>query len=162
MASYDIIVIGCGISGAATAYHLKSKGAARVLVLESGAGPATGPTGKSAGVVRMHYSHPILVRMAMESRDMFADMKDMLGSDGGFRRKGWWLAVGANVIDHLSDLAASARPAQPSPEGESRAGLVPRSVIETPSGSVSTRPAGPMRRPEADQQNDPEGAGCVA
>ncbi len=101
MASYDIIIIGCGISGAATAYHLKSKGAARVLVLESGAGPATGPTGKGAGVVRMHYSHPILVRMAMESRDMFANMKDMLGSDGGFRRKGWWLAIGANVIDQV-------------------------------------------------------------
>jgi glycine/D-amino acid oxidase-like deaminating enzyme len=101
MPSYDIIVIGCGVAGAATAYHLKTKGAASVLVIESGAGPACGPTGKSAGVVRMHYSHPILVRMAIESREMFANMEAMLGKDGGFRRKGWWLAVGANMIDQV-------------------------------------------------------------
>lgn len=101
MASYDAIVVGCGVSGATTAYYLKARGMKRVLVLESGAGPACGPTGKSAGVVRMHYSHPILVRMALESREVFADMKAILGRDGGFRRKGWWLAVGANMIEQV-------------------------------------------------------------
>lgn len=101
MPAYDAVVIGCGISGAATAYHLKRKGLARVLVLEGGANPACGPTGKSAAVVRMHYSHPILVRMAMESREMFANMKEMLGRDGGFQRKGWWLAVGADMVGQV-------------------------------------------------------------
>ncbi len=101
MPAYDAVVVGCGISGAATAYHLKKKGLARVLVLESGAGPACGPTGKSAAVVRMHYSHPILVRMAMESLGMFANMKAMLGRDGGFQRKGWWLAIGANMVEQV-------------------------------------------------------------
>lgn len=99
MPAYDAIVIGCGISGATAAYFLKREGLKNVLVLESGPGPACGPTSKSAAVVRMHYSHPVLVRMAMESREMFADMKNMLGKDGGFKRKGWWLAVGANMID---------------------------------------------------------------
>ncbi len=109
MASYDAIVVGCGVSGAATAYHLKANGMQRVLVLESGASPACGPTGKSAGVVRMHYSHPVLVRMAMESRDMFINMKGMLGRDGGFQRKGWWLAVGANMIDQVRENVAMQR-----------------------------------------------------
>lgn len=101
MPTYDAIVVGCGISGAATAYHLKKQGAGRVLVLETGSGPACGPTGKSAAVVRMHYSHPVLVRMAMESREMFANMAELLGRDGGFRRKGWWLAVGADMIEQV-------------------------------------------------------------
>jgi len=98
MGTYDAIVVGCGISGAATAYHLRREGLQRVLVIEKGPGPACGPTGHSAGVVRMHYSHPILVRMAMEDREMFAAMPDMLGRDGGFRPTGWWLAVGDNMI----------------------------------------------------------------
>jgi sarcosine oxidase subunit beta len=99
MPAYDAIVIGCGISGASVAYFLKREGLKSVLVLERGPGPACGPTGKSAAVVRMHYSHPVLVRMAMQSREMFADMRNMLGKDGGFERKGWWLAVGADMID---------------------------------------------------------------
>ena len=109
MPSHDAVVVGCGVSGASVAYHLKSQGARRVLVLESGAGPACGPTSKSAGVVRMHYSHPVLVKMAMESRDMFANMKDLLGRDGGFRRKGWWLAVGADKIDQVRANVAMQR-----------------------------------------------------
>jgi len=96
-------------TGAALAWHLQRGGAGRVLVLESGASPACGPTGKSAAVVRMHYSHPVLVRMAMESRDMFANMKEMLGRDGGFRRKGWWLAVGASMIEQVRANVAMQR-----------------------------------------------------
>ena len=109
MPSYDVVVVGCGVSGASLAYHLQEAGAGRILVLESGAGPACGPTSKSAGVVRMHYSHPVLVRMAIESREMFATMKEMLGRDGGFRRKGWWLAVGAAQIDQVRANVAMQR-----------------------------------------------------
>src|SRR4029453_19564830 len=109
MPSYDVVVVGCGVSGPSLAYHLQTGGAGRVLVLESGGGPACGPTSKSAGVVRMHYSHPVLVRMAMESRGMFMAMKDMLGRDGGFRQKGWWLAVGAAQIDQVRANVAMQR-----------------------------------------------------
>jgi glycine/D-amino acid oxidase-like deaminating enzyme len=36
-------------------------------------------------------------------------MKEMLGRDGGFRRKGWWLAVGANMIDQVRANVAMQR-----------------------------------------------------
>ncbi len=96
--SYDAIVIGAGISGAATAYHLRKGGMTRVLMLEREAGPAHGPTRDSAAVVRMHYSEPVLVRMAMESRDMFNNMKALLGKDGGFEERGWFLALPADMM----------------------------------------------------------------
>jgi glycine/D-amino acid oxidase-like deaminating enzyme len=96
---YDAIVVGAGVSGTATAYHLKKAGLKRVLLLDRDAGVAHGPTRDSAAVVRMHYSEPVLVRAAMESLDMFANMRELLGKDGGFRRKGWFLALPPEMIE---------------------------------------------------------------
>lgn len=98
-ANYDAIVVGAGISGCATAYHLKKGGMKRVLLIDREAGVAHGPTGESAAVVRMHYSEPVLVRMAMESREMFANMKELLGKDGGFKKKGWFLALPPEMME---------------------------------------------------------------
>ena len=67
--SYDAIVIGAGISGAATAYHLRKAGA-KTLLLERGE-PASGGTGKSAAIIRQSYSTPLLVRLARASITMF-------------------------------------------------------------------------------------------
>jgi sarcosine oxidase subunit beta len=91
--TYDAVVVGAGISGTATAYHLKKGGMKRVLLLDREAGVAHGPTRDSAAVVRMHYSEPVLVRAALDSREMFRNMKSMLGKDGGFKERGWFLAL---------------------------------------------------------------------
>ena len=63
MSSYDFAIVGAGISGAALAYYLKKGGARRVLLLERGA-PASGGTGKSAAIVRQHYSTTLMARLA--------------------------------------------------------------------------------------------------
>src|ERR1044072_5369578 len=96
---YDAIVVGAGISGTGTAYHLKKAGMKRVLLIDREPGVANGPTRESAAVVRMHYSEPVLVRMAMESREMFANMTSLLGKDGGFKRKGWFLALPPDMVE---------------------------------------------------------------
>src|ERR1700755_1994630 len=83
--TYDAIVVGAGVSGTATAYHLMKGGMKRVLLIDREPGVANGPTRDSAAVVRMHYSEPVLVRMAMDSLVMFANMEDLLGKDGGFK-----------------------------------------------------------------------------
>ena len=64
-----------------------------MLLIDREAGVAAGPTRDSAAVVRMHYSEPVLVRMALESRTMFETMEEMLGRDGGFKRRGWFLVL---------------------------------------------------------------------
>ena len=96
---YDAIVVGAGISGTGTAYHLKKAGMQRVLLVDREPGVANGPTRESAAVVRMHYSEPVLVRMAMESREMFENMKSLLGKDGGFKKKGWFLALPPDMVE---------------------------------------------------------------
>ncbi|MBM3535772.1 MAG: FAD-binding oxidoreductase [Alphaproteobacteria bacterium] len=97
--TYDAVVVGAGISGTATAYHLKKFGMKRVLLIDREAGVAHGPTRESAAVVRMHYSEPVLVRMAMESRDMFKNMRVLLGKDGGFKEKGWFIALPPSMME---------------------------------------------------------------
>ena len=64
--SYDVIIVGAGITGISTAYFLKQMGIERVLVVERGE-IAGGGTGKSAAIVRQHYSTPLMSRMALES-----------------------------------------------------------------------------------------------
>jgi sarcosine oxidase subunit beta len=96
--TFDAVVVGGGISGTATAYHLKKGGMARVLLLDREAGVAHGPTRDSAAVVRMHYSEPVLVRAALDSREMFRNMKAMLGKDGGFKERGWFLALPPEMV----------------------------------------------------------------
>lgn len=97
MAAYDVIVIGCGITGASTAYHLASRGAGRVLLLDRDK-PAAGGTGKSAALVRQHYSTPLMTRLALAGVGMFSRMAEELGQNGGYRRVGWAFLVPPNAL----------------------------------------------------------------
>lgn len=95
--TFDVVVAGAGILGAATAYHLR-RGGARVLLLEK-AQPAAGGTGKSAAIVRQHYSNPVLVRMARDSVDMLAAMPEELGRSGGYEACGWCFLVAPDLLE---------------------------------------------------------------
>ena len=83
----DIVVIGGGVNGASVAMHLARMGAGKVLLLEKGH-LAGGPTGRSGAMVRDHYLHPVLVRMAMESSEVFRNFADAIGGDARFRQTG--------------------------------------------------------------------------
>ena len=94
--NYDAIVIGAGISGAATAYHLKKAGA-KTLLLERGE-PASGGTGKSAAIIRQSYSTPLLVRLARASIAMFGSAQAELGRHAGFVQDGYCFVVSADML----------------------------------------------------------------
>ncbi|MSU66225.1 MAG: FAD-binding oxidoreductase [Opitutus sp.] len=94
--TWDTIVVGAGITGASTAYHLKKRGQ-RVLLLDRAA-EASGGTGRSAAVIRQHYSTPLLVRLARESIDIFAAMPKELGLDGGYVAAGYCFLVTSEML----------------------------------------------------------------
>jgi glycine/D-amino acid oxidase-like deaminating enzyme len=85
------IVVGGGILGAATAWHL-AKAQMDVLVLDAGAF-GTQSTGKSAAIVRCHYSNPAVVRMAVHSRETFRRLPLLLDCDPVYTRCGWLFLV---------------------------------------------------------------------
>ncbi len=95
--SYDAIVIGAGISGAATAYHLKKAGA-KTLLIERGE-PASGGTGKSAAIIRQSYSTPLLVRLARASITMLENSRAELGKDAGFVQAGYCFVVSHDMLE---------------------------------------------------------------
>ena len=71
-----------GVNGASIAMHLARLGAGKVLLVDRGH-LAGGPTGRSGAMVRDHYLHPVLVRMSMESSEVFRNFADAVGGDAG-------------------------------------------------------------------------------
>ena len=61
----DAIIIGCGVAGASIAFHLAQRGL-KPTVLERRF-VAAGATGRSSGVVRMHYDLEAESRLAWAS-----------------------------------------------------------------------------------------------
>ncbi|MCX2726669.1 FAD-binding oxidoreductase [Thermomicrobium sp. 4228-Ro] len=81
--SAEAIVIGAGIVGASTAYWLTQFGLSDVLVLER-AVPASGATGKSGALVRLHYPNPHETRLALESLRFFQEWEVRVGTPSPF------------------------------------------------------------------------------
>jgi sarcosine oxidase subunit beta len=83
----DVVVIGGGINGCSIAFHLAGKGVKRVVLLEKGH-IASGPTGRSSGIVRQHYTVETLAKMARDSVRCFEDFAQVVGGDAGFVQAG--------------------------------------------------------------------------
>ena len=85
--SWDAIIIGGGIHGASLAYHLTLHGI-KPLILEKKF-LAAGATGRSSGLVRMHYDLELESRLAWISYDYFKHWPDRVGGESGFVRTGF-------------------------------------------------------------------------
>ena len=75
--SCDAIVIGGGIVGLATAYHLSENGL-KVIVLEKDF-PGAGSTGRCIGGIRQQFSSVAAIRLMKESVGQFRRMKENFG-----------------------------------------------------------------------------------
>ena len=93
MAKSDVVVIGGGISGAVAAYELARRGVG-VTLLEKGA-IASGPTGRSCGIIRQHYSHVLTAGMALRALEIFESFDEVVGGECDFRCTGFVMAVAA-------------------------------------------------------------------
>ena len=86
----DVIIVGAGVQGASLAYHLACRGATVVVVERSTV--AAGATGRSSGLVRMHYDLAAEASLAWASYPWFRDWPARVGGDCGFVRTGFlWL-----------------------------------------------------------------------
>jgi glycine/D-amino acid oxidase-like deaminating enzyme len=83
----DVVVIGGGVNGASTAFHLAKRGV-QVTLLERTT-LAAGATGKSGALVRMHYTNPYDAALAQQSLPYFQHWPDVVGpGDPGYRQVG--------------------------------------------------------------------------
>ena len=98
MHNVDAVVIGAGINGASIAYNLAKRGYKNVAIVERST-IASGGTGKSAAIVRQHYSNEVLVKMVKRSRDVFEFSQDEIGGSTGFAKTGWFFFVPNEVVE---------------------------------------------------------------
>lgn len=86
--SADVIVVGAGVIGAATAFHLSLLGVRDVLVLDR-ATAGSGMSCRSSALVRMHYTFAPEVKLALRSDAMFEAWPELTGRPGCIRRTGF-------------------------------------------------------------------------
>ena len=95
----DVIIIGAGVQGASLAFHLAGRGV-KVLVLEK-TFVGAGATGRSSGVVRMHYDAQVNSALAWASFEYFRNWRELVGGDSGFTRTGFIQIVAREQSDKL-------------------------------------------------------------
>ncbi|MEX2212163.1 MAG: FAD-dependent oxidoreductase [Gaiellaceae bacterium] len=88
----EVAIVGGGVMGASIAYHLAAAGIDDVVLYERAA-LASGPTGRSTALIRLHYSQPLLVRMAAHGLRLYSSFREAVGRDSGFTRTGLLVAA---------------------------------------------------------------------
>jgi sarcosine oxidase subunit beta len=88
-ATATAVVIGGGVMGASTAYHLALKGCQNVLLLEREPFFGTQATGRCAGGVRCQFSTEINVRLSLLSLPLLDRFEEELGQAIDRRRTGY-------------------------------------------------------------------------
>ncbi len=96
----DFIVIGAGVVGCSLAFHLARRRAGRVLVLERGLA-AQGGSSRSSALVRMHYTLPQEVLLALRSLQILRHWEDYVGRPGSFRELGFVRLVPEHEVEKL-------------------------------------------------------------
>jgi len=96
----EVVVIGGGIMGASTAYHLARRGCTDVVVLEAGEMFGLGSTGLNAGGIRYQFATKVNVELSKLSIGMMETFADDMGQEVGLRRCGYLF-----MLDREADLA---------------------------------------------------------
>jgi FAD-dependent oxidoreductase domain-containing protein 1 len=111
MVEYDVLIVGAGILGLSTAYHIKTQNRSRnVLVVDKAGGAGRGSTAKSAAAFRCFFSSSTNFALADSSVEFYKHLQDDLGVDLKMRQCGylWCFQEDAylSLLPTLRDLAA--------------------------------------------------------
>ncbi|RMF88888.1 MAG: FAD-binding oxidoreductase [Nitrospinota bacterium] len=101
----DVVIIGGGCMGTSIAYHLAKRGIRDVVLVEKNF-LASGATGKSSAIIRMHYSTETLAKMALYSFRIFQNFADAVGGNAGFVQAGFLVGVGPQSVEALKGSIA--------------------------------------------------------
>jgi len=86
--SADVIVLGAGVIGTSIAFHLAQRRAGRIVLLDKNV-VAAGGSGRSSALIRMHYSFPPEVQLALRSLEYFRNWEEFVGRPAHFRQIGF-------------------------------------------------------------------------
>ena len=101
-------MIGGGVTGASTLYHLARAGCRDVVLLERHT-LGSGSTSAAAGGFRAQFSDELNIRIALESIARFARFADEFGVDIGFRQVGYLFLLRAQELPAFQESLALQR-----------------------------------------------------
>src|SRR5512139_2929608 len=85
----DVVIIGAGVIGCSTAYHLARMGITDVAVVEMGE-VGGGSSGKSASMLSLQFNHDeLIIQMAKYSYRRYMQFEEEIGVPIDFKRNGW-------------------------------------------------------------------------
>lgn len=97
----EVVIIGGGVMGASTAYHLAESGMKDIILLDRETQFGLGATGRCAGGVRYQFATEINVRLSMASLKMIEQFEEATGQDPLYRPCGYLF-----VLTNEDDLKA--------------------------------------------------------
>lgn len=96
----DFVILGAGVMGTSIAFHLAKRKAGKIVVIDKDH-VGRGGSGRSSALVRMHYSFPPEVQLALISLQMFENWREVVGEPGDFRKTGFVRIVHPNESERL-------------------------------------------------------------
>jgi len=88
----DVVIIGAGIMGVSTAYHLARLGAGRVVVLERDT-VCSGSTALASGGIRHQYANRLGIELTTHSIVTYERFEAEFGVDPNFRQHGYLILI---------------------------------------------------------------------
>ena len=99
-ATADIVIVGGGVMGASTAFHLAQRGTKNVVLLEREQFFGAGATGRCAGGIRHQFATAINIELSKVSLRMLDDFEAVTGRPALVRKCGYMF-----VLTRAADVA---------------------------------------------------------
>lgn len=100
--SAEVVIIGGGVMGASAALQLARRRVGRIILVERDTVGA-GPTARSIGIIRLHYSYEPLIRLAVRGLQIFASFETLTGATADFTRTGFLLLATPQQLPAVED-----------------------------------------------------------
>ena len=104
----DVVIVGAGIAGTNTAYHLTTLGVSDVVLVDKES-VASGATGRSGAEVFVHGGSPARTSVVWNSLQIYRDWPEVVGGDAGFRQTGTLALMGPEHRERASAAVDSSR-----------------------------------------------------